>query len=70
MPRHVPYAFELTPDWQRRTRQALAESRALLDAIPPMQRDIGDPNHPIHSGLFGMDTAEFLARQYLAPNKK
>lgn len=59
-----PYPCELETGWQRRAAQAIAESRRILDSIPPNERDIGDPNHPAHSGIFGMETRAFLAMQH------
>lgn len=61
---YKPWPIEETPQWRRMARQALEESRRILDAIPPNERDIGDPNHPANSGLFGYDTSEFLDKQY------
>jgi hypothetical protein len=59
-----PFPLENSPEFKRRAKQAIAESRKILDAIPPHARDIGDPNNPANSGLFGMETREFLARQH------
>ena len=35
-----------------------------LARIPVDRLDPGNPNHPLHSGLFGQDPAAFMARQY------
>ena len=58
-----PWPSEASPQWRCMAREALAESRRMLDAIPPLKRDPGDPNHPNHSGLFGQSTRAFLSRQ-------
>ena len=59
-----PWTCESDPAWKRRAAEALRESRAMLDRIPPAMRDPGDPNHPMHDGIFGYDRQSFLARQY------
>lgn len=47
-----------------REAQAMKEARDQLDAMPRGLLDPGNPNHPIHDGIFGYDRKEFLARQY------
>lgn len=59
-----PWPSESDPRWKRLAAQALHESRNMLDRIPPAQRDVGDPNHPMHDGIFGEARAAFLRRQY------
>lgn len=35
-----------------------------LEATPVHMLDVGNPNHPVHDGLFGFETKAFLAKQY------
>lgn len=62
--KYGPWPHEDSPEWRRMAKQAIAESRAALDVIPPHMRDVGNPNSPINSGLFGMETSAFMAMQY------
>ena len=61
--KYQPWPCEADPAWRRLAKQAMREAEEMLTRIPPNKRDAGDPNHPIHSGLFGEDTAAFLRRQ-------
>ena len=44
----------------------LAHKQAVdqLAKIPTDKLDVGNPNHPIHDGIFGYDRKEFLQKQY------
>lgn len=35
-----------------------------LNNTPTHMLDIGNPNHPIHDGIFGYETKSFLAKQF------
>jgi len=61
--KYQPWPSEADPAWRRLAKQAMKEADDMLTRIPPRQRDIGDPNHPVHTGLFGQDVASFLKRQ-------
>lgn len=66
MANYGPWLAEQSPKWKRMAEEAIEQSRRILDAIPPQDKDIGDPNHPAHSGLFGYDVATFMSKQYQA----
>lgn len=59
--KYGPWPSEKTKLWGIKSKQTLEESRNIIDSSP---YEIGDPNHPIHSGLFGYETKELLDKQY------
>ena len=67
MTKYTPYAFESSAQWKRMAKQAMQQAKEELDCKHPSQLDPGNPNHPNNDGLFGMATADFLARQYKTP---
>ena len=52
------------PAWRRMELKAMREAAEDLARTPPAKLDLGNPNHPLHDGIFGYDRAAFLARQY------
>lgn len=61
--KYGPLPIEQTAQWKRMAKQAVQQSMDELDAMNPYDLDIGNPNHPIHSGIFGYETKEFLRKQ-------
>jgi len=59
-----PWPCESDPAWKRRAAEAMRQAKADLDRIPRAMLDPGNPNHPMHDGIFGYDRREFLAKQY------
>ena len=59
---------ETHPHWNYpAARRADREGHRLacedLARMHPSQLDVGNPNHPIHDGIFGYETKEFLRKQ-------
>lgn len=52
-----PEARQVQRDGHRRACEELARTH-------PTRLDPSNPNHPIHSGIFGYDVADFLRKQY------
>lgn len=64
MKRSIPQSVFDSPDAIRVSKEGHKQACEELARIHPSQLDIGNPNHPINSGLFGEVTTEFMARQY------
>lgn len=62
----VPQSVFDSRDAIRIARQATKEATDELNRTPVHMLDVGNPNHPIHSGLFGFATDVFLAKQHKA----
>ena len=58
-----PWANELTQSWGRMARLAVKEAQDQIDKKRGLEKDIGDPNHPIYDGIFCYDREDFLKRQ-------
>lgn len=61
---HGPWPCESDPAWKARASQAMRQARDDLDRIPRHMLDTGNPNHPMHDGIFGYDRHVFMAKQY------
>lgn len=56
---------DLFPHWDESMMwRGHQEACADLARKRPEDLDVGNPNHPINSGLFGQACDKFLARQY------
>lgn len=64
MKNYGPWPHDLTPEGKRTNARAMQQARDELDRIHPSKLNVGNPNHPNNSGLFGQDPAEFMKRQY------
>lgn len=62
--RTVPQAVFDSPDAIRISREGHRQAVRGLDRTPVHLLDSVNTNHPIHAGLFGYATADFLAKQY------
>jgi hypothetical protein len=62
--RSVPQSVFDSKDALHIQRQATKEATDKLNQTPVDQLDVGNPNHPINSGLFGYGLTEFLNKQY------
>ncbi len=61
-----PHPIESTKEWKAMVAVAMRESREELARTPVHLLDTGNPNHPIHDGIFGYATADLLAKQFAA----
>lgn len=61
--RTVPQSVFDSPEARCIAKRATKEAWDDLCRIPARLLDVGNPNHPIHSGLFGYETQAFLTRQ-------
>lgn len=61
--RTVPQSVFDSPDAIRVSKRAHREACEELVRTPVHLLNVGNPNHPIHDGLFGYATADFLAKQ-------
>lgn len=53
-----------TPEARKADREGHLAACRELDRKHPSELDIGNPNHPIHDGIFGYESVDFLRRQY------
>lgn len=60
----VPQSVFDSPDAMRIAREGHRLACEDLARTPPHKLDIGNPNHPTHSGIFGYETSEFMRKQY------
>lgn len=61
--KYEPWPCETTKEWKRMAKQAIQQSMDELDRMNPYDLDIGNPNHPANSGIFGYETGEFMKKQ-------
>ena len=63
MKRSIPQAIFESKEALRTAKAAHEAACRELEAKPRHMLDIGDPNHPIHDGIFGYETESFLRKQ-------
>lgn len=63
-PHKYSHPMDKDPAWRRMEKRAMREADEDLARKRPADLDPGNPNHPLHDGIFGYDRAAFLARQY------
>lgn len=64
MKRTIPQSVFDSKSALRIAKQATKEATEQLENTPRHMLDEGNPNHPIHDGLFGHDRDDFMAKQY------
>ena len=62
--RSVSQAVFDSPEALRVAREAHRLACEDLARMHPSQLGTGNPNHPLHDGIFGYETRAFMARQY------
>lgn len=69
MKRSVPQVVFDSPEALRAAREGHRRACEELARVPRHMLDVGNPNHPIHDGIFGYDRDAFVARQYKDSSK-
>lgn len=60
----VPQSVFDSPEARFIAKIATKQATDELDRMNHNDLDVGNPNHPINSGIFCYDAREFLAKQY------